>query len=669
MKISKAYQDTLKRRTVQRFIVENNRSPTEAELRDLFIKSKREYPSVDQVGISGYDIVKPQFKDRSSIVDENQNRRAIFSDMSTMSSRLDELAQLLEDSFRGFISTKIRTSGLLNQLESRLDNLLLLNGNVDVFIEGIEETFDTQESIDFSKTTASVESGFCTLGRTGYSVVDLAEAKISYSAIAEKGLVGTQVSSPIEYLKEEDGTFWEYLVYTNTRQGRVTAVIDIDLDDSAYVNDLRFVANPVSVNKKATYTAFYSLDAQTYTAVEPVERVVVSGENQVNIGIEGVKKVRINISKDVSDNTTTVQNQYVYVFSLDSLKLYTDQYVSSNISELYAGPYSIVDQEGQNVNFTKATLTACTISADNTSVSFFLSKDNATWLPVNTKDSAGAVVSFTDGSRAGTWNVIDETQTENRLTEIVPPLLEVDFSTEAIINIEVDEAFAPLVPFSSISVKRNIVDPSLLDEIYQVAPGWYLDHSTSQYTTTVYVDAPEGRYLDLGHTGAFINGAAVNGLVHLTQGTSVFATSDANWREIPVGLVDLQSLKREDPLYPYNHKYIIEGYNYTGAFAGEQFYAGVAEYYGRLLEYVPPELFNNSEFDGNLGIYTVDDIEGTLFFKVKVDKTDASWINEKFEADWLVSRDESNQIWVRAVLSSSDSSQSPAIDFFKIRVI
>lgn len=669
MAISDAYQETLKRRTVQDFIVTNNRRPTVAELRDLFAKTKQAYPNVDQVGISGYDIVKPQFKDRSSIADENTNRRAIFDDMCTLAERIDDLTQLLEDSFRGFKSTSIRTSRLLNQLESRLDNLLLLQGNVDVFTHGIEETFDTQENIDFDQTTASVESGFCTLGRTGYAVVDLSEVKISHSALAEKGLIGTQVNSPIDFLKEEDGSFWEYLVYTSTRQGRVTAVIDVDLDASAYVNDLRFVANPVSVNTKATYTVFYSLDGQTFTAVEPVERVVVCGENQVNIGLDGVQKVRINISKDASDNVTTVQNQFVYVFSLDSLKLYSDLYVADNISELYAGPYSIIDDESVDVNFTKATLTACTITSDDTSVSFFLSKDGTSWLPVNIKENAGAVVSFTDGSRTGTWSVIDSDLSENNLTEVEPPLLEVDFATEAIINIQVDEDFADLVPLSSVTVKRNIVDISSPDEIYRIAAGWHFDANTGQYTTAIYVDAPEGRYLDLGHTGAFLNGNPVNGLVHVTQGTSVFATSDANWRKIPTGLLDLQSLKREDPLYPYNHRYIIEGYLYTGAFAGEQVYTGVDEYYGSLLEYVPPELFNNSEFDGNLTIYTIDDIEGILYFKVKIDKTDASWINEKFEVDWLVSRDESNQIWVRAVLSTSDSSQTPVIDFFKIRVI
>ena len=97
MAISDAYQETLKRRAVQSFIAENKRRPTEAELRDLFAKTKQAYPNVDQVGISGYDIVKPQFKDRSSAADENTNRKAVFDDMCTLAERIDDLAQLLED--------------------------------------------------------------------------------------------------------------------------------------------------------------------------------------------------------------------------------------------------------------------------------------------------------------------------------------------------------------------------------------------------------------------------------------------------------------------------------------------------------------------------------------------------------------------------------------------
>lgn len=671
MAISAPYKNLLKKRAIERFVKKHDRSPTQTELRDLVLREFRNYPSVDQVGVSGFDIEKPQFQESSSASEENTNRKAMFDDMRTVTERVDNLTLLLEQSYRGFRGTVRRLKHSLSEVEGRLDNLLLLNSNVDQFVYGVEETFDLQDAIDFDNTTASVEAGYVTLGRTGYSVLELTDSRVSVVTTSEKGYLAAQNTSKIEFLKEDDGTLWEHIVYTKYKTGRVSVIIDVDLDTSAYVNDVRFTGAPLGVNQHTTATVFYSLDGQTYTAVTPSEVAITEDEHQFNIGLDGVQKIRIMLSKEAADNVTTTANQHVYLFNLDSIKVYTDAYVTEGESELRAGPYDVIDELGDPVYFTKATLEACTVTTEDSSISFFLSKDNTNWEAVDPTGQSLNLVTFGDSSKTGTFELTDDTKLEGQLLEEIDDLDDLDLTYEAALNLYIPEVYADDVSLRNITVKRNVIDTGTTDNltIYGAPPGWYFDEATNQYSTTIYIDDEEGRFIDLGPTGAYVNDTLLAGEVFLQKGYTVIRTSDSNWREIPDGIETMSELKRQDPLYPYNHRYLIEGYNYPANYSGERIYTGVDEYFGRLLQYVPPEQFNTSDSDNNYGIFTVDDPSGDMFFRVKVDRTDSTWLNEQFDVDWLVHADTTNQIYVRAILTAADSANSPVLEKFSVRVI
>jgi hypothetical protein len=671
MAISKAYRDTLKKRVLSRFIRDNGRAPTRLELDDIVTKEQQAYSSVDQIGISGFDIHKPGYREVSSANAENTNRQAIFDDMFTINTRLNDLVQLLEDSFRGFQGTARRTHGLLRQIEGRVNNLLLLNSDVDVFVHGVEETFDSQEHIDIENTTASVEANYCTLGRGGYTPVPLDDVRIVTTTTSEHGIIGSQASSDINLLKSDDGTCWEYLAYTKRRQGRVSLLMELQLPRAMYVGDLRVMGAGIAVNQQMTVTVFYSLDGQTFTALEPIEQVFNTDENVFNLGIDGVKKIQLLFSKNVSDNETPSGDQFVYVFSFDSIKIFSDFYTDDKSSVLIAGPYTVTDEQGVPVNFTKATLKACTVMPENTSVNFYLSKDKVNWVPISITDKSSSVVSFADGSKTGTELFIDSSLSPGLLVEEVEGIEEIDFETEALLNTAVSEEYSRVVPLASIVLKRNVRTLTSPTTLYGTSPGWFFNSATSQYTTTVKVEAPEGRYIDVGASGLFVNGKLQTGLVKLQKGYSTIATDDGNWRVLPEGLSTVDLIIDADPLYPYNHKYLIEGYQFPAGFKGDKVYTGVDEYFGMLLKYVSPESFSSIEEADvtTFGSYTIEDVDGNLYFKVKVQKTDASWKEEQYEIDWAVQSDETSDVYVKAVLATSESKHSPIIKNFSIRVI
>lgn len=670
MPISTPYRDTLRRRAVQRFVKDNRRSPSDAELNNIVFEEEKAYPSVDQVGIVGFDLERPRYSDYSSSAVENKNREAIFDDLTTASLRLDGLIQLLEDSHRGFYATSTRVGRLLSQTESRLDNLLLLNGSSDVFLSGIEETFDTQEFVNQSPTTATVESSYVTLGRTGYTAVDLDQVKISATTAGEALVVGMQATSPMSTLKADDGAIWEYLVYTREQQGRVTLVLTVDLPGPTYVGDVRLNGLPVSTNKLMTSSCFYSLDGSNWTALDPVEQVTTP-EMNFQIGIDGVRKLQFTFSKEAADTSTQNRNRYVYIFSLDSLKIYADAFNPSARSVLECGPYKVVDESGAPVFFTKATFDACTIEPDGTSASFYLSKDGVSWSGVSNSGEAGNYISFYDSSASQASAFIDDTISAGAVVDAVSGMEDLDFQTDGVLNTYIDSSYVDIVPRSSVVVKRNIVASGVPDELLGAVPGWVFDDLTQSYSTTLYVESPSGRYLELGGTSARINGQLISGQVYLPQGHSVFSTSDANWIEVSESLDSVEELEVADPLYPYNHRYIVSGYSYKASFSGDQIYQGVSDNFGRLMSYRSPEEFAYVQRgEANFfKIFTIEDVNGNWYIKVKVDKSDASWKQELFSVDWSVQTAPTNDLYVKALLSTDQPGQTPRIDSFKVRVI
>jgi len=670
MPISTAYKETLRRRAVQRFVKENLRSPTEAELRNLIFEEEEAYPTVDEVGISGFDLERPRYKDVSSVEMENKNRTAISDDLATASSRLDSLLVALEDSNQGFYATSRRTGRLFDQIEARLDNLLILNSQADVFLAGVEETFDTQDKVDHARSTAQIETNYCTMERGGYNPLDLSQLELGVSTAGDTPIVGTSASGKLSDLRLDNGSIWEYVIYTQAQQGRVSLVLSMELPDPSYVGDLRISGVPVSTNNKMTATCFYSFDGQSFTTLQPAEQVVTP-EMVFQLGQAGVKKIQLVFSKNSADSHTSSRNRYMYVFAFDSLKIYSDGYRTSERSELYCGPYELVDELGNVVNFTKASFAACTLEPEGTDVSFYLSKDGQSWIGASHDNDSGNYVSFGDSSASQAAGYLEPTSPAGKLIDEVGLVQEIEFGTEAVLNSYIDSDYVAAVPLRSVVVKRNIVDAGVPDVLLGAVPGWMFDSQTRQYSTTVYVESPTGRYLDLGSTSAYVNGQLVSGQVFLPQGYSVFATADSNWVELDTGIASAEALEAADPLYPFNHKYLVESYPYETSFVGDRVYGGLDDHFGALLEYRSPEefAFVTSADPKYYRIFTIEDVGGNWYIKTKVNKTDASWKDELFSVDWTVQSSTDNKLYVKAVLTTSRGGQTGRIDSFKVRVI
>ena len=672
MAISKAYQDTIKRRLIESFVKDNKRSPTKVELRELLKIEHEKYSTVDTVGLSGYELEVPKFAAASSAATENANRRALIDDVLTVNKRLDTLSRQMEMAFRGFVTNSNDTSKTLTKLERRLDSLLLANTGASNFVNAVEETFDSFDKVDYTQTTAAIEGGYVTLNRKGYTTIDLDSVTLGSFVQANKGVISSTGSSPVSNLKSIDGTFWEYVVETNYKQGRVNLILNIELDEAKYISEFKLSGRPLAVNKSLKATMLYSVDGETFTEILPVEKVITQAETVFQVSKENVKKLQLILSKDAADTQNRQNGNHQYIFALDSISLYEDQYRSDGFSQIVLGPYTVTDPEDNAIFFTKAKCETCVYEPEDTSISFYLSQNGTDWTSVNTSGDGLNFITFGDSSASLSQAFQDATANagsimpSNDLPEEV-----VDWANEATLNVYITEAYVPKVPVTSMVIKRNTYRSDYTDEILNAPSSWSFDPATGYYKTVVYVDAIEGKTIDFGPYPIIVNGQAKSNEVTFLQGYSTVLCPDNAWEEIDTGMANIDALKAADPLYPYNQRYLISGYSYPGTFTGEQLYNGVGENFGALLEYVSPEVFSSLEVSDDLyyNSFTVEDFTGVGYIKVKVNKADSSWSEERYSYDWTVQSAATNTLYVKATLSSSNPNLTPYIEDFKIQCI
>ena len=58
-----------------------------------------------------------------------------------------------------------------------------------------------------------------------------------------------------------------------------------------------------------------------------------------------------------------------------------------------------------------------------------------------------------------------------------------------------------------------------------------------------------------------------------------------------------------------------------------------------------------------------------LFFKLKIDPSDSSWVDEKVEVRYMLRLEETNTLYVKAILKTRDTSITPNINKIQVRVV
>lgn len=639
---------------IREFIKDNERVPTVAELNDAL---KAVYLNVAKLPSRGlvrnntpFDVneVSSASAFNLKLVDSKWNLDFIRGELEKVYAQIPNRAFIVSNSLSAL-------ERRLKKIDSEATSLLLAKGFSSNLLYSVTEDFAADSKVQLDTTTVAVSAGSVTSSTEELVEHQAAITKLNYSVVSQAGYKNYKAYSLTEDMLVKDGSFWLLEVVSDMGQQNMTVVIEGELDEPTEITELVVSLAPSTYMTAALY---YSDSSKNYQLVSSMPADSGSLKFQLN---SSVKYFKLMLSKTVAD-TQDMSGNYIYVFKVDAISLSTSSLSQSDV--LYCGPYSILDSFDESVGFSHGQLSVCKQDTPKSWIEFYLSTDNATWIPATPVEdrTGGSVISFNNTTQVADLSAVND-EIESRYLDS-DKIVDLRLSSgDSYINQVLPISYVGSVEPNHIVIRRNTFDTDTT--VFDIPAGWFLNTDDGLYETTFIVNSPEGVTLELGESFALLNGLSITGSVLIPSGEHVFATSQSNWFDVTSGLTSESELSLNDPLYPHNHKLLIEGYNYSSTFEGNKVYSGVGTNFGLTLKFVPKSVFDAST---ELDIYTTVVDTNFIYFIVHTKKGYEDWVDEAFDLTISIPNSENTELYLKAVFRSNDNVSSSILKSFNIRV-
>ena len=666
---------SIKEKIVKDFIKKNSRTPSQQELKTIYNSYLEEHSKSERLGIvstkkNAYPIVGSE----SSAKDFEELINNLKLDQEESLRDLNEIQSNLELNFRVFNKKTNNSLSLIRRLERVANKNILLYLKEDIYSYGIVESFEDYNKIDLERSNATLFNGKATVGFSKLVNENFSPKNLSFSVSSRYGnIVRQKEIGNSNNVFSEDGRHFKVVAYSKYPDDICEMSIDIDFSEpkGIEVNTLKFVSLTPEVNSKVSYKCYYSRDLNTFEEVFDGDQRITEGENYIQVNKSEVKRIRLILCKYNYDFKES--GDYAYVFSLDFLGHTINSYKINQESYLYLGPYKFLDENEEEVKFSMATIKGgtCCIVPDESSIDMYLSKDNINWIKADYNGESRQVVQFSESEENNLeiFDIVDNSTGAKFIAqESIPEGLDLK-SDEKLFNFFVPEARKDQFIKSSFDLRRNIFNKEN-NKLYEAATGWEKVENDF-YETSFEIKQMEGRYIDFGPGSCFVDKRQVSGKIFLSQGVHKFKTSTENWFDLNLEneeeVKSLRQLKAIDNLYPFNHKYIIEGFKYVRGFKGRKTYKGADKVFAHRMREVSNQRF---EIESLRDIFTAVDLNGNLYFKIKSKKDTSESKLEDFEVAYRRRDSEENSdLYIKAVLKTFNSKVTPKIEQIQVRVI
>lgn len=632
---------------VRNYVRENLRAPSEEELQESLRRLQEANPEMDLVGLSS-NVEYPVVRRAGSAAEENERRSLIYTDLVATTQRLKATEKKINESRRQMTASFQRAS-------LQMDRLLLKAGAVEDLLNrntfsnvSIQESFENY--VPVVSSDLDISNGQVALFLDGDETVDFqtATASINLTGLGP-GYIGSFSSGKLTDIYRDNGKFWQRIGMTNTQDVGTILTLTWLFEDPIDVTSFSFFSAP---SPSTRWYLEYSSDGTSWSSSS--ESFTMRAHNATSVGLN-VYGVRLIIQKDAADRQLET-GAWGHVYVLDRVTASSSPYESSG--ECVLGPYEVRNAFGDFYLYGSATMDVCADLPDETSISYSVSRDGSTWVALD-PDSLDAVLS----DQSATVTPIDSAVDVQSLIETTNSVSSVDFGSEAILNAYADTQH---IEPELVTIKRNIAfgdgesvsgaprQWSLIDGVY-----WTTAETTSY------------RQIDFGNASISLNGNIVSGVVDVPPGIHRFGVESANWTELTTTTFQsLADLEAADPLYPHNHRYLLEGVTYGTNYTGDKIYLGVEDLYGERMLYMPMEAFVRLDDSDPLYYqwFSILYEGGNTYYIVKVNKQYSTWQNERYDVDWIEPTANS-LLYIRVQMSTSDTLRSPALQDLSARLI
>lgn len=611
----------------------------------------------------------------------------------------------------------------LDQLVDRVESLLLLSNDTAGYFNYVQDNFTDSSKVDLSNSTALVnmKRGIVTIGTssTGTTRVDLSnltDSDVQFTVLTRNNLVSdvqAEGSRP-SYAVNPNSNYWQERVYTN-KPGAVTAELKIKFPETTSVSRVDVDLHTSSSAAAVQVIVMYSTDNYNWQTV-PTSAFAQSFIDKATftftpVNVNWMKLVMTKPGHDLISN-----GLYDYEFGLDGVAFFNEGFdTTSSASILYSKPLSVTGADGLPEDFSRVVLETCETVPTGTTIDYYVGVSNSDSAvlsginfvnidPLNREDTtAPSILDFGDLSEVTIEDIIPSFDPGATNTALRNPAAAFTYlssvtdgvatTTTAVSSAQryafkntneriLDLSLGPSISVAqgTIELWRNVHVSGSVLEVRGESNGWRFEDP--YYKTTVRVGNANGYTVDWGTKAAFVDGAVSRGQQTISFGHHTIWVHKDNWDYIDASLVtDLASLKAADSLYPYNHRYIVEGFVYptdwtTGV---EKVYKGfdlVAEYLMQeisifdLMNSLPANDYSRFAIDYDTGdaSRTGASTDPIRVFVIKVDESQSDFTNEQFVLRFKAANTMYKYLYFKAVLSTTDSTISPLLDSYRIKV-
>lgn len=600
----------------------------------------------------------------------------IHADLEDAYDAILSIAETRSSNFERWKLRLIELSRKTKKLKASLNSLLLLKKDTAGYFDTVEDYLDDANTIDITNSSVGINLDNHTvalpisaISKQMINLNSLFAEDVSFNAITRKNLLNYSVmpgSSVLNAFKDATST-WQHRVFMGSYDEPVDVELKVKLsDEPVSINRIEFESHSSDTSSLISLKAQYSVDDYNWTDIQATnnpQTIVSTGF--LDFQATDAKYIKFIMTKNGHDHED--ESTYIYEFGAKNISFFTRSYSVSS-GEFVTEELSVYDTNVEppvKRNFNIMSCEVCEILPEGTSIEYLVSSDGMqTWsgiTPLNRMSSPYPKVLKLGGSSEA------ESGTDIKLD--LTTAYTYKGSHDRLLDYTVDTSVQE-TPYEYIKVWRDIgqSDDSVLTR--GVVSGWQFDET--HYTTHVNVDNDAGIYIELGDTVAELDGQRITGTTFVSGGAHKFKTHKSNWKMLsstfdPATEADF---RETDQLYPYNHKLIIEGFDYAGAtsYSGDEVYTGVDLYASYIMKYVGPFDFNYNVLNDDYTRYSIIKDGDILRFFVKYNNNVSDFQDESF---YITSRTITNNvdsIRLKAVLTTDNQDISPIFTGYRIKV-
>lgn len=665
MNISKQYREEVLQQLLVKFLL-GGHIPSPEEIMLRYKQIQTQYPQLGNRPLLSQNPNRLIPRQAVSLEDFESVVMEAKLDLKVLRSNLLSSYRELLNTVSLWRSYYAAAQSKLIDINNELSLRLFLNQDSEGFFTFVSDDFKSVDKVDSNLTTAEVHTGagFVKItgnqNRTYRQKYNPSEASARFVGSVGSGLTSviTIAGTNIANIVNEDSAGWIGVSY-GPEPKTATLSIVVQLSEPREMN--RVVFERIRRESGAgTIECYYTSDRVNwgrFGATRSLGDPAVFTNEKVS-----VKELRFNITKTDYD-MHRVGEGYIYYFDCKEVAMYSD-----------AADYSVgignelISIEHEVPSYGKAAIEVCEANTKDTNIKYYLSHDGVYWSEVNPSNKApnaiDYVVNFSSNNQFQNIDgpSIDGARSNVSLIRVSDYAhLSIPMGEVALLNYRIPSSVLSSVPIRSMRLFEN----------YKTAPssntieGWKDNGET--LSCSFYVDSSEPIDLDFGPYTVTLDGTTSAGLL---------SVKGVGWHRIEVpkeaysftdgGAINLADLHRKDPLYPYNAKNIIEGYQYDSGYVGPRIYTGFSMRAAIELE----RSTSLKQFASNMNRYFYPSLDrnGDMVFLLKRPEDLNAFSSNTYYLSYNKTDSTFNRIYFKALLESANPEVTPLLMSYTIKM-